>query len=75
MLQGVIALLALRAGNNLAPSLGEVAGIKSCRERKKVDEQEMKGDNFQVLLQHLIFFRKEEQELEWEEEEEDKKEE
>ena len=67
-------MLALRAGNNLAPSLGEVAGIKSCRERKKVDEQEMKGDNFQVLLQHLIFFRKEE-EQEWEEEEEDKKEE
>ena len=58
----------------MAPSLGEVAGIKSCRERKKVDEQEMKGDNFQVLLQHLIFifFRKEE-EQEWEEEEEDDK--
>ena len=58
----------------MAPSLGEVAGIKSCRERKKVDEQEMKGDNFQVLLQRLIFFRKEE-EQEWEEEEDDKKEE
>ena len=34
----------------------------------------MKGDNFQVLLQHLIFFHKE-KEQEWEEEEEDKKEE
>ena len=32
----------------------------------------MKGDNFQVLLQHLIFFHKEEKEQEWEEEEEAK---
>ena len=33
----------------------------------------MKGDNFQVLLQHLIFFRKKEEEQEWEEEEEEDK--